>query len=430
MRKILNIKLHWQIFAALILAVVYGYFFSDQVKYVSWMGDVFLNALKMIIIPLILSSLISAVTNIGTGKNLGRIGLKTFIYYIGTSLMAITAGLVMFNIIRPGKGSDLNLLQDVENLNLDPTSIGETIRNIIPSNIFEALSSGNILSIIFFSIIFGYFITRVSERPRIFLTELFDSVYKVIMKLTLFVIKFTPLGVFGIVTRVVADNIDQLSNLASSMGIYMLTVFIGLVIHATIVLPLILRLIGKSNPRKHFGNMLTPLLTAFSTSSAAATLPLTMEAVEKKSGVSSKISSFTLPLGATINMDGTALYECVAAMFIAKVYGLDLGFTEQIIVVFTALLASIGAASIPMAGLLMITIILSALGLPLEGVGLILAVDRPLDMIRTATNVWSDSTGAVVIARSEGEELLISIKQKDVIKISKSHNKTSKKISK
>lgn len=409
MRKILNIKLHWQIFAALILAVVYGYFFSDQVKYVSWMGDVFLNALKMIIIPLILSSLISAVTNIGTGKNLGRIGLKTFIYYIGTSFMAITAGLVMFNIIRPGKGSDLNLLQDVENLNLDSTSIGETIRNIIPSNIFEALSSGNILSIIFFAIIFGYFITRVSERPRVFLTELFDSVYKVIMKLTLFVIKFTPLGVFGIVTKVVADNIDQLSNLASSMGIYMLTVFLGLVIHATIVLPLILRLIGKSNPRKHFSNMLTPLLTAFSTSSAAATLPLTMEAVEKKSGVSSRISSFTLPLGATINMDGTALYECVAAMFIAKVYGLDLGFTEQIIVVFTALLASIGAASIPMAGLLMITIILSALGLPLEGVGLILAVDRPLDMIRTATNVWSDSTGAVAIARSEGEELLISV---------------------
>jgi len=407
MRKILTIKLHWQILIALILAVIFGYFFTNQVKYVSWLGDIFLNALKMIIIPLIISSLISAITNIGSGKNLGRVGLKTLLYYLSTSLLAILTGLLMFNIIRPGKGSDLGLIQDVSSLNLDQTSFGETIKNIIPSNIFESLADGHILSIIFFSIIFGFFISRVSDKPKIFLTDFFNSVYEVIMKLTLFIIKFTPLGVFGIVCKVVAENIDKLSNLAGSMGIYMLTVVFALIIHATISLPLILRLFTKSNPLKHFKNVITPLLTAFSTSSAAATLPLTMEAVEKKSGVSKKISSFTLPLGATVNMDGTALYECVAAMFIAKVYGLDLGIAEQIIVVFTALLASIGAAAIPMAGLLMISIILSALGLPLEGVGLILAVDRPLDMIRTATNVWSDSNGAAVIAHSEGEKLLI-----------------------
>ncbi|MFC2117764.1 dicarboxylate/amino acid:cation symporter [Bacteroidota bacterium] len=407
MKNVLKIKLHWQILSALVLSVIFGYFFSEQVKYVSWMGDVFLNALKMIIIPLIVTSLISAVTNIGAGKNLGRIGLKTFIYYISTSLLAIIIGLLFFNIIRPGDNSDLNLIQDVKNLGLDQTSFAETIKNIIPSNIFESLSQGNILSIIFFALIFGIFITKVSDKPKVLLTDFFNSVYEVIMKLTLFIIKFTPLGVFGIVSKVVADNIDNLSNLAGSMGIYMLTVVLALMFHALITLPLILRFIGKSNPLKHFKNVLTPLLTAFSTSSAAATLPLTMEAVEKKSGVSKKITSFTLPLGATVNMDGTALYECVAAMFIAKVYGLDLGFAEQMIVVFTALLASVGAAAIPMAGLLMITIILSALGLPLEGVGLILAVDRPLDMIRTATNVWSDSSGAAVIARSEGEKLLI-----------------------
>lgn len=407
MKKLLSIPLHWQIFAGLILAIPFGYFLTEQVKYISWFGDVFLNALKMIIIPLIVSSLISAVTNIGAGKNLGRIGLKTLVYYVSTSLLAIVTGLFMFNIIKPGKGSDLDLIQDVSKLDLDPTSFGETMKNIIPTNIFESLSTGNILSIIFFSIIFGYFITRVSDKPRIFLTDFFDSIYQVIMKLTLFIIKFTPLGVFGIVARVVADNVDNLLSLAGSMGIYMITVVVALAIHATVSLPVILRVIGKSNPLKHFRNVVTPLLTAFSTSSAAATLPLTMDAVEKKSGVSNKISSFTLPLGATINMDGTALYECVAAMFIAKVYGLDLGLAEQLIVVFTALLASIGAAAIPMAGLLMITIILSALGLPLEGVGLILAVDRPLDMIRTATNVWSDSTGAAVIAKSEGEKLYI-----------------------
>jgi Na+/H+-dicarboxylate symporter len=407
MKKILQIPLHWQIFAGLIIAIPFGYFLTGQVKYVSWMGDVFLNALKMIIIPLIVSSLISAVTNIGSGRNLGRIGLKTLVYYVTTSLLAITAGLVMFNIIRPGKDTDLDLIQDTSSLGLDQTSFGETIKNIIPTNIFEALSTGNILSIIFFSLIFGIFITRVSDKPRIFLSDFFDSVYKVMMKLTLFIIKFTPLGVFGIVAKVVADNAGNLLSLAGSMGIYMLTVLAGLIIHAAFTLPMILRFIGKSNPLKHFRNVITPLLTAFSTSSAAATLPLTMDAVENKSGVSNKITTFTLPLGATINMDGTALYECVAAMFIAKVYGLDLGLAEQLIVVFTALLASIGAAAIPMAGLLMITIILSALGLPLEGVGLILAVDRPLDMIRTATNVWSDSTGAAVIAKSEGEKLRI-----------------------
>jgi Na+/H+-dicarboxylate symporter len=180
---------------------------------------------------------------------------------------------------------------------------------------------------------------------------------------------------------------------------------LALVIHAFITLPLVTRFIGKAKPWKHFNNMKTPLLTAFSTSSSNATLPLTIQAVEDNSGVSNKISSFTLPLGATINMDGTALYECVAVMFIAQAYGVELSFMQQVVVVITALLASIGAAGIPMAGLVMITIILTVVGLPLEGVGLILAVDRILDMFRTATNVWSDSCGAVVIAKSEGEEL-------------------------
>jgi proton glutamate symport protein len=407
LKKIAGIGLHWQIFIALGLSVPFGYFLPEGVRYVSWMGDLFLNALKMVIIPLIISSLISAITNMGTGKNLGRIGLKTLVYYLSTTLLAIVTGLILFNIIRPGSGSDLELIQDVSNLGLDTSSFRETLRNIIPVNIFESLVKGNILSIIFFSMIFGYFITRVPGPPGRLMTDIFDALYKVMMRITLFIIRFTPLGVFGIVSRVVSDNSGQLAGLASSMGIYMLTVLLGLIIHATVTLPLILRLIGKSNPTKHFRNVLTPLLTAFSTSSAAATLPLTMEAVENRSGVSSRITSFTLPLGATVNMDGTALYECVAAMFIAKVYGLDLGFTAQLVVVFTSLLASIGAASVPMAGLLMISIILSALGLPLEGVGLIIAVDRPLDMIRTAVNVWSDSTGAAVIARSEGESLLI-----------------------
>lgn len=227
------------------------------------------------------------------------------------------------------------------------------------------------------------------------------------MKLTHFVILFTPLGILGIVVGVIAEQRDNLGEVLGSMGKYVSTVLIGLIIHATITLPLIIRTIGKVNPLKHFKALSTPLLTAFSTRSSSATLPLTIDAIENNAGVSNKISSFVLPLGATINMDGTALYECVAAMFIAQAYGVEMSILSQAIVVFTALLASIGAAGIPMAGLVMISVILTAVGLPLEGVGLILAVDPLLDMCRTTVNVWSDSCGAVTIAKSEGEILKV-----------------------
>lgn len=226
------------------------------------------------------------------------------------------------------------------------------------------------------------------------------------MKLTMFIVLFTPFGIFGLVAEKVSEQNDLVA-LMQSMGLYMGTVLLALAIHGTITLPVITKFVGKSNPYKHFNAVKTPLITAFSTSSSGATLPLTMEAVENNSGVSNKITSFTLPLGATINMDGTALYECVAVIFIAQAYGMELSVVQQIIVVITALLASIGAAGVPMAGLVMITIILTAVGLPLEGVGLILAVDRILDMFRTATNVWSDSCGAVIIAKSEGEVLKV-----------------------
>ncbi len=379
---------------------------NKAVSAVSWMGDLFLRALKMIIIPLIISSLISGVTNIGTGGNLGRLGLKTISYYILTSIFAILTGLILVNLIKPGTGADLNFSQAVSGLVEKQRSLGQTLIEIVPDNIFTAFTQNQMLSVIFFAVLFGFFIVQVKPESREVLKKAFNAIFEVMMKITLFVIKFTPLGIFGIVAKVVADQ-DDLINLMARMGLYMSTVILALLIHFFITLPLIVKYIGKSRPFRHLNNMSTPLLTAFSTSSSGATLPLTIDAVENKSGVSNKISSFTLPLGATINMDGTALYECVAAMFIAQAYGVDMTIIQQLIVVVTALLASIGAAAIPMAGLVMITVILTAVGLPLEGVGLILAVDRILDMFRTATNVWSDSCGAVVIARSEGEELKI-----------------------
>jgi Na+/H+-dicarboxylate symporter len=398
--------LHWQILIALVLAVVYGVFLPDQVDWISWMGTIFLRALQMIIIPLVLSSIISGVTNIGNAENLGRLGLKTIVYYISTSTLAILTGLMLVNIVKPGVGADLNLSQEAQ-LDLVEHSFKDTLINIIPDNVFSSMTqNGELLSVIFFALIFGFFITQVPSKPQKILSDFFNAVFDVMMKVTLFVIRFTPLGIFGLVAEKIAQQ-DDLGALIQSLGTYMLVVMAGLAIHALISLPLIGRFVGKINPLKHFHAMKTALLTAFSTSSSNATLPLTIQSVEENDGVSNKISSFTLPLGATINMDGTALYECVAVMFIAQAYNIDLSFGEQIIVVITSILASIGAAGVPMAGLVMITIILSAVGLPLEGVGLILAVDRILDMFRTATNVWSDSTGAVVIAKSEGETLKV-----------------------
>lgn len=405
-----KLQLHWQILIALIIAILWGLFLTDYVYLVDWMGVLFLRALKMIIIPLVFTSIITGVANIGEAENLGRLGIKTFSYYIVTSVLAILTGLFFVNLFQPGVGADLGFSQMVEGLSAAKESFGDTILGIIPTNIFSDFTKGNILPIIFFAILMGYFITRIDEKPKSILTNFFNALFDVVMKITMFIIKFTPFGILGIVAKVVAEQAsdkEALLAVVGRLGLYMITVILSLGVHFWVTLPFLVKIFGKVSPFAHLKAMRTPLITAFSTSSSSATLPLTMEAVEHNSGVSNKVTSFVLPLGATVNMDGTALYECVAAMFIAQAYGVELGFGQQVIVVITALLASIGAAGIPMAGLVMISIILTAVGLPLEGIGLILAVDRILDMLRTATNVWSDTCGAVVIAKSEGEELKV-----------------------
>jgi Na+/H+-dicarboxylate symporter len=401
-----KIALHWQILIGLILGVLFGLFLSSWVKYISWMGDLFLRLLKMIVIPLVVTSIVSGLANIKSGSGLGRLGFKTVAYYLTTSLLAITTGLTLVNIIKPGVGVNLNLGQGLDKELSVPTSISEVILNIVPSNVFEAMANGQMLPVIFFAILIGYFITQLDIEHKTFMNKAFNAGYELMMKLTMLVIKFTPIGVFGIVAKVVAEQ-DDFGSLVKTLGVYMLVVISALAIHGAITLPLLLKFIGKVSPRKHFKAVSVPLITAFSTSSSSATLPLTITSVEEKSGASKKVAGFTLPLGATVNMDGTALYEMIAAMFIAQAYGYDLSIGQQLIAVFTALLASIGAAGIPMAGLVMLTIVLTSVGLPLEGVGMILAVDRILDMFRTSINVWSDTCGAVVIAKSEGEVLKV-----------------------
>ncbi|MBN1181285.1 MAG: dicarboxylate/amino acid:cation symporter [Bacteroidales bacterium] len=399
LKKILTAE-QYKLYSKTIVELSY---YNPAIKAISWMGTIFLRLLKMLVIPLILFSIISGISNISAGKDLRRLSLKTFSYYVATSALAITVGLILVNIFKPGIGVNYTPLDSVD-IAAGQQSLGDILTGIVPENIIEAMAQNQLLPVIFFSIIVGIFITRIDSHYCELLKNFFNAGFELFMKITLFVIKLAPFGIFGLVAKVIADQ-DKLSNLMINLGIFTLTVLLALFIHSFISLPLITKFFGKARPFKHFSNMSTALLTAFSTASSSATLPFTLENVENNSGVSKKISNFTIPIGATVNMDGTAIYICAVIMFIAQAKGVHLNFQQQFILVITTLLASIGAAGIPMGSLILISIILTTLGLPLEMIALILPVDRILDMFRTATNVWSDSCGAVVIAKTEGEIL-------------------------
>jgi Na+/H+-dicarboxylate symporter len=391
------------IFIGFFLGIVAGWVFGEGIIPVAEpLAEVFLRLLRMAIMPLIITSIISGVVSVGSATGLGRLGIKTLAYYVLSSLIAIFTGLILVNVFKPGVGAKIGLEMSPEKITATEQGIGELLINLIPENPFAAMARGDVLPIIFFSILFGFFITKLAEKPRTQLTGFFHAAFETMMKLTLFVVWSAPFGVFGIISRIVAQTGFEAFR---SLGYYFLVVLMGLAIHASVNLPLLLTFVARVNPVKHYKGMPSALVMAFSTCSTIVTLPLTMKAVTGNSRVSEKVSNFVLPIGATVNMDGTALYECVATMFIAQVYGFNLTFGAQLIIVFTALLASIGAASVPMSGMVMMSIILKAVGLPLEGVAIILAVDRILDMFRTTVNVLSDSCGAVIVARLEGEKL-------------------------
>ncbi|MBQ0025175.1 MAG: dicarboxylate/amino acid:cation symporter [Bacteroidales bacterium] len=411
-----GLALHWKILIGIGSGIIAGLLlcritpYENWSPYIKWAGDIFLRGLRMIVIPLVFTSIALGVAGMGNSAALGRIAGKTIGYYIATTAIAATIGLLLVNLIKPGVGATLNLAETVTDVGGGKVSFIDQIVAIVPSNIFESMAKGDLLPVIFFAVIFGFFMNKVDQRYSGFLNDLFTSVYEVIMKITFFIITLAPYGVFAIVTNVVgkqADNPAALLSMAGSLGIFVLVVWSGLIIQGGIVLPLIVRILGKQNPWRHISKMATTLLTAFSTCSSGAALPLNIRDSQEKCGVSNKIASFVLPLGSTINMNGTALYECVTAIFIAQAYGIDLSLVQQMMIVFTALLAAIGTAGIPMAGMVMLTIVLSAVGLPLEGIGLVLAVEQLCDMPRTCINVYGDACGAVVIAHSEGEQLTI-----------------------
>ncbi len=415
-----RLKLHWQILIALVLAVLAGSLSGTEgavfglrfYAVYDFIGTLFLNALKMLIVPLIMAAIITGIGNIGASGALGRLGVKTLLYYMTTSLFAILVGLFMVNLVQPGI-VDGAPAKDIIGLQADSSELVEKVEGkgagdiaavflrMVPPNIVSAAAEGQMLGLIFFSLLFGYFMANLSGRQGEVLQNFWQGVFEVMMKITDLVMKFAPLGVFGLVAKVIAST--GLAAFAP-LAMFFFTVLVALLIHFVVVMSLLLRFVGGVNPLRMYRAMAPALLTAFSTSSSSATLPLTLECVEKNAGVSNRTSSFVLPLGATVNMDGTALYECVAALFIAQAYGLELSFAMQFTIVVTALLTSIGVAGIPSASLVAISIILAAIGLPAEGIGLILAVDRVLDMCRTAVNVFSDSCGAVILARLEGEK--------------------------
>jgi len=354
----------------------------------------------MLIVPLITASMVMGVAKVGDVRKLGKIGAKTFVYYLTTTWASVIVGLVLVNVIRPGRGAPM-IEADVPKAAMTAVGVKGIILNMIPDNPIAAMARMDILPIIVFSLLLGSILTTMGEKGKP-LISFFDSLNDAMMKLTDVIIKLAPFGVFALLAKVVADTGPSIF---ANLGRYILTVIAGLAVHALITLPLLLKIIGRISPVNYFGAVSTALTTAFSTASSSATLPLTMECVEKRAGIEERISSFVLPLGATINMDGTALYESVAAVFIAQVYGIELGFSQQVIIFATATLAAIGAAGIPSAGLVTMAIVLRSVGLPLGGIGMILAVDRILDMCRTSVNVWGDTVGCAVVSRLERENV-------------------------
>lgn len=416
-----KLAMHWWILIGLIVGVAYGYIAANAgsaqhvLDYIQPFGRLFLNLLKMIAVPLVLFSLVAGVASLNDTSKLGRIGGKSIGLYLGTTAIAIAIGLLAVNLFGPGKGLSAATRDSLtrataektsEKLQSADVSIIDQLVNIVPTNPFEALATAQMLQVVFFALMLGIALTKLSRREpgTMHVVKVFQLLSDAIIEMVQMIMKIAPIGVFAMMAAVVADlgkDPEQLGELLSSLGGYMGTVVVALVAHYLLVYTLMLKVLTKVSWKEFAKAMVPAQLLAFSSSSSAATLPVTIRSVEKI-GVDEEVSSFVLPLGATINMDGTGLYQGVAAVFIANALGIDLNIGQQLTIVLTAALASIGTAAVPGVGIVMLVIVLKAVDVPEAGIGLILAVDRPLDMCRTVLNVTGDATVATVVASSEG----------------------------
>ena len=383
----------------IVLGIFSGWMYGSKMLAVEWIGEMFLDALKMLVVPLIISSMIVGIAGLGDIRKVGKTGLIALGYFMMTTCMAVAIGLVMVNIIEPGVAVEMTVEQVPEKVaGKEAVGITDILKTFVSPNLVQSMVKMDILPLIIFSLIFGGVLTTLGE-PGKRAIEFFDTINSAIMKIVHLLMYFAPFGVFALIASKLgaAGGGDLFLAELAKVGKYAATVISALLIHGIVVLPIILYLTTYRSPFIYFKNVTEALTTAFSTASSSATLPVTIECAEKNNRVSRKSALFVLPLGATVNMDGTALYESVAALFIAQMMGIHLGFGEQLIVFLTATLAAVGAAGIPEAGLVTMVMVLQSVGLPLEGIGMLLSIDWFLDRCRTTVNVWGDSIGASVV---------------------------------
>ena len=406
-----------QVLIAIALAALVGIVSSPDSKVLGiayiplcgFLGKLFLNALTLLVVPLVSSSVVFGISQMGRDSSFSRLGAKTLFFYVLTTFLAVMTGLLCVQLIQPGLYSTAPLsvsseaMAAIDHAAASPIRVlGDMIEKLIPVNIFEAAVSGNMLGVIFFSLLFGFALAKIESEASHTIANVLKGLFHTLMKMTHFLMKAMPLGVFCLVAQAVAS---QKSEDIVKLLFFFLTVLLALVLFMFVVLPLLLRIMGLS-PLRHIRAMAPAIVAAFSTSSSAAALPVTMDCVEKRAGVSNRVCSFVIPLGTSLNMAGSALYECVAVFFIAQVYGIPLSIMHQALIVFLSLITSMGIAGIPSGSLVAIIIVLKTLGFPAEGLALILPFDRILDMCRTTANVLSDTTSAVLVSHSEGEKVL------------------------
>ena len=416
--KAIKLALHWQMGIALILGASLGFIFCDS--YCIWgnvingVGNIFLHAINMIVIPLVFLSTVLGISTMTDTKSMGRIAVKTFLYFIVTAVLAAVVGVIVTDVLRPGYGTHKTevdageIMKKVESA--ESSTLMDKIVDIVPSNIFEAFSSGNILPIIFFSLLLGYFITKIHTNRQATINNIFESFSDAIMALTNFIIRLAPLGIFAIVMVLVgkqASDLGALKECFRNFAFFVIVVWISLIVMGGIVLPIMVGLMAKVSPIKHLKQIYSALMVAFSTSSSYSALPLIISDAKEKMGVSNNIASFTVPLGITFNKIGTIVYECVAVIFVAQAVGMDLTAAQQVSLIGASIVTVLGAPSVPMAGVITLAVLLAAMGLPTDYIGMFMAIDILCDMPKTLLNAYSVSCSAIIVARSEGEMLKI-----------------------
>lgn len=411
--KAIKLALHWQMGIALILGATLGFIFCDSYSVwgnvINGIGDIFLHAINMIVIPLVFLSTVLGISTMTDSKSMGRIAVKTFLYFIVTAVLAAVVGVIVTDVLRPGYGTHKTevdageIMKTVEST--ESSTLMDKIVDIVPSNIFEAFNSGNILPIIFFSLLLGYFITKIHANRQATINNVFESFNDAIMALTNFIIRFAPLGIFAIVMVLVgnqASDIDALKECFRNFAFFVIVVWISLIVMGGIILPIMVGLMAKVSPIKHLKQIYSALMVAFSTSSSYSALPLIISDAKEKMGVSNNIASFTVPLGITFNKIGTIVYECVAVIFVAQAVGMELTAAQQVSLIGASIVTVLGAPSVPMAGVITLAVLLAAMGLPTDYIGMFMAIDILCDMPKTLLNAYSVSCSAIIVARSEG----------------------------